>query len=149
MVALTEIEISNLRIALKRVAFLEHLKIEELDLLIGALAPSPFQAGEIIIKQGERGRTFYLIADGSVTISRRRLFRTTNIATRRAGEFVGEMALLKDEPRNATVTGEIPGKVYGLSREAFDAILLKNPSIATMVRKTAADRRAEDQELGK
>lgn len=54
------------------------------------------------------------------------------------------MALLEHAPRSATVIGDEDGELYFLSRRAFDAVLLKNPSIATLIKKAAAVRHTEN-----
>ncbi len=138
-------ETSLLRVALKKVSFLGSLRLEELDTLIGALEKRAFAKGEVIIKQGAPGDAFYIIGSGTVAIVRERLWGKKRVAVRSAGEFIGEMALVRHEPRNATAVGEEPGTVYRLSRETFEAILLKNPSIAAIIRKTSVQRLREDE----
>jgi MFS family permease len=72
-------------------------------------------AGEPIVRQGEPGDTFYVIADGTVEVQ-------VDGAVRRqegAGEFFGEIALLRDVPRTATVTALTPVTTLALDREDF------------------------------
>ena len=137
-------DISRLRIALKKVHFLENLKFHEMDILIGALQKKSFKKGETIIKQGEKGEHFYIISSGLIGIYRSKLFGKDRIAQRTVGEFIGEMALLKNEPRNASAIGEEDGEIFSLSKSDFDAILLHNPSIAAMIRTASAHRISEN-----
>jgi CRP-like cAMP-binding protein len=140
-------EIANLRAVLKRISFLEHLKVSELDELIAGLGKRPFQAGEVIIRQGDPGETFYVIASGSVGVFRERLFRKRRIAGLQANDYFGEMALIDNAKRTATVIGEESGELYYLPREAFKKVLLSNPGTAALLRQTAEYRRAQNRAL--
>jgi len=58
--------------------------------------------------------------------------------------FFGEMALLKNARRSASVIADEDGELYFLSRHVFSGILLKNPAIARLIKQTAAARQAEN-----
>jgi putative peptide zinc metalloprotease protein len=81
-----------------------------------------FQAGERIVKQGDPGDTFYVISSGQVDVieNRRKTHRLV------AGDYFGEIALLTDEPRTATVRAATPVRVLELERKAFDRVLAKS-----------------------
>ena len=70
-------------------------------------------AGEVVVRAGESGDRFYIVADGE--------FEITNGAHGRAaaGDFFGEIALLRDVPRTATVTATAPSQLYALERDDF------------------------------
>lgn len=144
---LTQTEIATLRLVLKRIHFFEHLKLNELDELIAALDKRPFRTGERLIQQGESGETFYILASGEVGVYRERLFRRTKIATMATEGFFGEMALINNAKRNATVVGEQDGEVYFLPRETFKRVLLANPRIAELIQQTAEYREAQNRAL--
>ncbi len=65
-----------------------------------------FRSGKTLIKEGAPGREFFVLADGTAEISR----KGKRIDTAGPGEFFGEMALLTDQPRNATVTTTSDGR---------------------------------------
>ncbi len=139
--------IANLRLVLKKIAFLEHLKVNELDELIKALDKRPFQPGEVIIKQDDIGETFYILASGSVGVFKEKWFSKKKIATLASNDIFGEMALIDNVKRTATVVGEEAGDLYFLPREAFKKILLANPGIGDLIRHTADYRKAKNRAL--
>ncbi|HVL80672.1 MAG TPA: cyclic nucleotide-binding domain-containing protein, partial [Actinomycetota bacterium] len=87
-----------------------------------------FADGAVLCSEGEVGREAYLIARGHVRVSRGREV----VGTAGAGEFVGEMALVDDRPRNATVTAEGTVTVLTVQRADFE-LLMREPSFLTRV----------------
>jgi len=144
---LTSQEIATLRLVFKKISFLEYLKLNELDELIKHMDKRPFRKGEEIIKQGQRGETFYIIASGTVGIFKVKLFGKKKISSLGASSFFGEMALIDDVPRNASVIGDEDGEIYFLPRETFKKVLLVNPRISEMIKQTADYRRAQNKAL--
>ena len=71
--------------------------------------------GEVLMSQGEVGDAFYVIASGQLDI----IVDGAVERTRGPGEHVGEIALLLDQPRNATVRAATPARLYRLDREGF------------------------------
>jgi len=140
-------ELSTLRAALKKISFLEHLKINEIDEIISSLDKRPFKKGETIIHQGDPGETFFIMASGSVGVFRKFLFTAKRIAGLGPESYFGEMALIDNEQRNATVIGEENGELYYLPRETFKKVLLNNPGIAGLIRQTVEYRRAQNRVL--
>jgi MFS family permease len=86
-----------------------------LESLARALEPLSVPTGVDVIRQGDDGDRFYVIADGEVEIVRDGLVA----ATRHRGEGFGEIALIYDVPRTATVTTRRDTQLYSLEREAF------------------------------
>jgi CRP-like cAMP-binding protein len=75
--------------------------------------------GTELMRQGETGDAFYAIAGGQADVVR----DGERIATIGPGGYAGEVALLRDAPRNATVVARTPLRVYRLDREGFDALV--------------------------
>jgi len=72
-------------------------------------------AGEVVIAEGDVADRFYVIADGEMHVSA----DGRPLRTQRPGDFFGEIALLRDTPRTATVRATSPGRLYALGREGF------------------------------
>ena len=79
------------------------------------LVPVAADAGSEVIRQGDEGDRFYVIDDGRCDV----LVDGRQVATLGRGEGFGEIALLRDQPRMATVVSQTPVKLYALEREAF------------------------------
>ncbi len=82
-----------------------------------------WEAGSVIVRQGDHGRDFFVIVEGEVQVelehedARR---QPEVIARLRAGQFFGELSLLTDEPRNESVVAATRCKILTLSQEAFE-----------------------------
>jgi CRP-like cAMP-binding protein len=76
-------------------------------------------AGETVIREGDYGREFFAIVEGEVEISQ----SGVPVATEEAGDVFGEIALLHDVPRTATVKAKTPLRLYVLTGPAFRGLL--------------------------
>jgi MFS family permease len=92
-----------------------HLPAPLLEELARDLVAVDVTAGEVVIRQGDVGDNFYLIADGEFEVS----VDGEPVATLQAGDGFGEIALLRDIPRTATVETRSPARLYALAREPF------------------------------
>jgi len=138
---------NRLRSVLQGTYFFQSLKLNELDELIGHLRMVRVQKGYEIVKQGDPGDAFYLIAAGKVSVWMKKGFMKSKAADLGPDEFFGEMALLSNEPRNATVVAEEVTELFILQKYDFEKILLKNPVIMEQLKKSF-DERAEKNKFG-
>ena len=74
-----------------------------------------YTAGEPVVRQGDIGDAFFVLADGEVEVDVDGVFRRRQ----GPGEFFGEIALLRDVPRTATITAAGPVTALAIGREAF------------------------------
>lgn len=96
--------------------------------------------GATLIREGERGREFLVVVDGTVKVSRKgRKLRDLG-----AGDFIGEIALVADVPRTATVTATSPVRLLVVTDRAFRGLLEKTPSVATRVLQSLGERLHSD-----
>jgi MFS family permease len=100
------------------------------------LVPLEVAAGEVIIKEGDAGDRFYLIEAGKVVVSK----AGAPLVSLGPGDFFGEIALLRDVPRTATVKAEEPCTLQALDREHFLAAVTGSPAGAVALA-TEMDRR--------
>lgn len=100
---------------LKTVPLFALLPQGTLERLSRELGEQSYEPGSHIIEQGDRGDLFYLVVSGTVDIVR----DGRVVASTTAGGYFGEIALLRDVPRTATVRAQGPVSVYTLEREQF------------------------------
>ena len=81
-----------------------------------------YQAGEVIFKQGELARNFYIILNGEVQVFRQQNGTETPVATLGAGEYFGEMALLREMKHTASVRSLTPLNLLVMSGGDFTAL---------------------------
>lgn len=99
-----------------------------------------YSAGTTIIRQGDEGDKFYLIRDGSVEVFIEEGGLSRLVRVMRAGEFFGEIALLTDQPRTATVVAREDTILYALSKADFKATIEASASFAEQLRKVLFQR---------
>jgi CRP-like cAMP-binding protein len=92
--------------------------------------------GATLIREGERGREFIVIADGTVRVTR----KGKAVRDLGAGDFIGEIALVADVPRTATVTATSPVRLLVVTDRAFRGLLEQMPSIAKKVLQSLGER---------
>jgi len=97
-------------------------------------------ADKVLIREGERGREFFVLLEGEAEVTR----KGKKLATRGAGEFFGEIALVSNLPRTATVKTRKPVRALVLRDVEFRALLQKAPPIAVKVLQAVADRLPPD-----
>ena len=95
-----------------------------------------YEAGRTIVRQGEVGTGFFLIVSGGARVVR----AGETIATLGPGQFLGELSLLDQQPRIATVVAEGPTTCLALASWDFEAILASQPGVALAILRGVASR---------
>ena len=132
-------EVRKLRDCLRGVQFLYELKIDELDKLMGALKRRRYVAGATVIKQGDPGDAFYLVASGKVSV----WVKEKQVKVILPDQYFGESALVTEAPRSATIKTEEATELYVLYKEDFKNILMANPAIAASIKERVAKIKLE------
>jgi MFS family permease len=97
-----------------------------LEHLAGRLVPMRLEPGTMIVREGDSGDRFYIVADGTVEVSQDGIV----LSELGPGDYFGEIALIRDVPRTATVTARTPVVLYALDREDFLATVTGHPQAA-------------------
>jgi len=140
-------DFSKLRSILQKVDFFNSLNFGELDDLIKALRKKKFKKGEEIIRQGEIGDRFYMISSGTVSVYVKKgmMGQSKRVATLLDGDFFGEMALVTELPRTATVIAEENADLFVLYKQDFKKILMKNPKISVIINEVLSKRKSSNR----
>jgi CRP-like cAMP-binding protein len=88
-----------------------------------------YEKGEIIFREGDAGDTMYVIMSGEVEISRERKGERTVLARMKRGEFFGEMSLMDDMPRSATVTALHRTRLLPMTRRSLFERAEEDPAV--------------------
>jgi CRP/FNR family cyclic AMP-dependent transcriptional regulator len=111
---------------LSRVPLFSGVKPKELKKLARQLSEQNFSEGHVIATEGQSGVGFFLIQTGNVTVSR----DGETIRTLGPGEWFGEIALIDQGPRSATVTAATDLKCIGMSAWEFRPFVQNHPEVA-------------------
>ena len=125
---------------LVRLPMFAPLPLAVTELLAAETEPRRFPAGTVVIREGEPGDHFYLIVEGSAAVTVRGAPRPSL----GRGDCFGEIALLRDTPRTATVTAEQPLRTLALGRQEFLTAVTGNPASKTAAGALAAQRLSTD-----
>ncbi len=124
--------------ALAKAPLFDGLSKKELTALARLTEDMEVDAGTVLCKEGEIGREFFVVMDGEVEVKRRgRRLKNTD------GDFFGEIALLEDLPRTATVSAKTPLRMFVLTARDFRHVLDDHPSVERKVMRTLARRLAD------
>jgi CRP-like cAMP-binding protein len=122
--------------ALRRATLFEGLSRKHLVQLARVSEDLEVPAGKVLCKEGEVGQEFFVIVDGEVEVTK----NGKRLATRAAGEFFGEIALLDQTRRMATVTAQTPLRFFVLTRRDFRQLIRDNPGVELKVLRAVARR---------
>jgi signal transduction histidine kinase len=122
------------------------LAATERELLAKLISEQQYAPGEMILKEGDAGDALYIIRSGRVAIVKGDFSSPTILAYRGAGEIIGEMALLENKPRSASVVALEESRLLRMSYENFQAWLRSNPILEMNLSKALSARlRAADE----
>jgi len=109
--------------------------------VLAAAVPKRFRRGETLVQEGEPGESLHLVRAGRVAV---RVSTpdgaTATLTVMSAGDSFGELALLGDHVRTATVVALEPGETLVLTRSAFDALRRSHPGVERVLTEALARR---------
>lgn len=106
-----------------------------------------FQPKEIVIEEGTKGTSAYVIISGTAEVIKKSRSKEITVATIGEGQVFGEMGLIEDRPRSATVKARSELKVRIISREDFNDLLRKKPAILIPIMKCLFERLRQVSDL--
>ncbi|MGQ9661786.1 MAG: cyclic nucleotide-binding domain-containing protein [Kiritimatiellia bacterium] len=132
---------------LESVELFKPLSPEEREFLVQELRDETYAAGEILLRQGDEGHSFYLLLSGTVRVSiKGESGAEVSLARLGRGDFFGEMSLLTGEKRSATVTAETDTRVAVLAHSTLSNLLARNLGLADGLATELARRVKEQQQ---
>jgi HEAT repeat protein len=103
-----------------------------------------FADGEVIASEGELGDELHIVVEGTIRVVQERSGGEHELARRAAGDVVGEMSLIAQAPRIASLVADGPVRTIRLGHRDFESMLRERPGIAMGVMRVLANRLAEE-----
>jgi CRP/FNR family cyclic AMP-dependent transcriptional regulator len=145
--------LSNLEL-IRRVPLFALLTSSQAEAVADAVIKRRFKRGEVIVEQGEKSNTLFIILTGRVrVVTSDKRGREVILATLNPGDYIGEMSLIDNEPHSATCRAEVQTDMLTLGRAEFARCLPENSSMAYAImrglvqRLRHADRKIESLAL--
>ena len=110
-----------------------------LEALIARIELKSMLAGELLFREGDAGDALYIVSEGEVAVQSEGPPRV-ELVRLGSGAFFGEVALLTDQPRSATVTALAPTELLRIDRDVLRAILAEHPDVLPVVLRFVRDR---------
>ena len=118
-------------LALKQVPLFANLTLDQIEAIHQLAQEVTFLPNEVVMREGEAGSQLYILLEGALDVylgwetpEQRRISQI------RAVDYVGEMAILDDEPRSATIVAVEPARLLSLEGESLKDLILQMPDIA-------------------
>ena len=116
---------------LKNIPIFQEMNDDFLDSLVPMFVSEYYPANRLVIEEGDPGDKFYILVRGKVEVSKRLADgQDKQLAILQDGDFFGEIALLKDVPRTATIRTLTPALFISLQKQMFHLMLEKAPHLS-------------------
>ena len=126
---------------IKRVPLFSDLSDRDLRQIAQSMKERPFKAGDTVTEEGKGGVGFFVIDDGSAKVT----IGGKDVRTFGPGDYFGEIGLIADVDRTATITAESDLHCYGMTSWDFRPLVESNASIAWKMLQVLAQRLREAQ----
>ncbi len=128
---------------LRSIPVLQALDAETLAAVAGDFATEQVEAGQRVVEQGEPGTKLYIIVRGRVSVTQAAADGVERrLDVLQDGDYFGEIALLENVPRTATIRTLTPCTFLTLARRPFNSLLQRSPHLRDAVMRTSAQRRS-------
>ena len=120
--------------------FFQGIDRSELLLMSPQISENFFSSGQVLFHEGDSGDRMFVLLSGTMHVYVERDGKTITYSRLQAGEFFGEMALIEDAPRSATISAESPAHCLSLSKEDYLDLLSRYPQLALRIIKNLFPR---------
>jgi signal transduction histidine kinase len=129
---------------LKQIPFFSSMSIDDLNMLANSLEEVKFEAGDIVFKEHDIGDCFYIVEKGLVEILKSMgTSEERSFGTQGPNEILGEMSLIEDKPRSATVRTMQDSVLLKLTKDQFNKLIVENPHWYEKIANTLSSRLRE------
>lgn len=125
---------------IRQIPMFAELTAGEADELLASANHVTAAPGEVIMREGTPGDRLYIILAGELEVTKNDGGREITLATRMPGEFLGEMSLLEQSPRTASVRAVQQSELLAIGADAFRRLIERRPEAATAMLRTVAGR---------
>jgi CRP-like cAMP-binding protein len=125
---------------LKKIPLFANIEVSKLKLLAFTSERVKFTADEVLFRQDEIGQSAYIIMDGNAEVEVRTPSGPRVVATVGKNDFVGEIAILCDVPRTATVRAKTDLVTLCISKDLFFRLVTEFPQMAVEIMRVLAQR---------
>ncbi len=125
---------------LKMVPLFAELPDNDLEHLCSMVETVELEPGEQLFSEGDAGDRAYIVKSGELEVVKTSAGRDILIAVVRSGEIIGEMSLLEDQPRTASVRSRTPSRLLVISPQQLDHLFDTSPSAARAMLRTVSAR---------
>ncbi len=125
---------------LRRLPVFANVDEADVDWLLSTAEDIHLSAGQVLMKEGDPGGSLYIVLDGEFEFTKRSGQQEVVLATRGAGEVIGEMSLLDQAPRSATARATRDSHLVMIGQECFQKLLSKSPAATLAILHTVTSR---------
>lgn len=116
------------------------LPLEEVGLIAGSLHRVQLDAGEVVARQGAPADKFMIVVEGEVEVAREADGDSEQVVTLGPGDFFGEIAILRDRPRSATLTARTEATLLTMDRDEFRNVVAQSLGVAADFERVIRER---------
>lgn len=128
---------------LRKVPLFAELSPDDLKHVAEAATEHVFSDGEVMAESGEPGDEMHIVVSGEIRVVLERDGGSTELARRTPGEYVGEMAIISEEPRMASLIASGPVRTLAIDHARFERITLERPQVSLAVMRGLCKRLRE------
>jgi putative peptide zinc metalloprotease protein len=132
---------------LREMPIFDELDYADLENLSKLLETEHFRSGQVVFSEGDCGDKFYIVESGAVSVTQLINGKQVELSRRRTGEYVGEIALLQDCTRTATITALEETTLLSLTSKHFHFMVSRFLSVGEILSRTGTRRLSMDQRI--